>query len=903
MIIESFDVRCYLGDTEVYELDTVFGFFPPEAFEDQAGLPTSDAQRAAFDAPSNVAIDLKQAPAKYCAGTLRVAEPMLLMIDRVTQLELDGGAAGLGLIKGEKDVDPGEWFFKAHFYQDPVQPGSLGIEAMLQLLQVFMIEKGLGEGIANPRFEGIATDLPHVWKYRGQVVPENEVITTTMEIVEVGEDDKGVYALADTSLWVDGKRIYEAQRLGMRIVVGEANDEEVLDPTVDTWLNDHCPTYTRPALPMMSMVDRMMAAARGARGDVAGLHDLTVERWLVVDGPTRVRTEVEGDEVRVLAWRDADNPALSRFEVVARAKIGAPDALPALAELGDTTSLDPYADDRLFHGPAFHYARSLEIGATGSRAVLDAGAGAVPRGAMHQGLLDAATHAVPHDALHRWSDRIADDVVGYPRRLDVRFDGPAPTEGEVICEARFAGFDQDDERFPVIRLQLRVGERVFADMRLVEILMPKGPLGVAEPTARRRFLQDHDAVPGVSLSRVEDERTVLSAVDVARSDWFPGTMRAVYGTDAPRAIAVQEHVARKMAVHPREVVATEAAGVSRCSPLTAFPVEVIDRDPIVVTDAGAPRRDVTPVKDFWRAHFGIGEWPVEELYYGLVERFVDGFHVEDPDALAAVAGRPVLYLGNHQVGIESLIFSIVISALQRVPTLTLAKVEHRESWLGRLIAHCFEYPGVEDPGVITYFDRADPESLPRIAGELASRTAARSLMVHVEGTRAHSASHRVEKMSGIFCDLAINAGVPVVPVRFTGGLPVEPVSEKLEYPVGMGRQAYWIGKPIAPAELEALPYKARIERVMHAINALGPEEDRPTEGDRELAERAAARAERTGVGSGLATVAEVLAGRRGGGEEAERLRRALEGGIGAGLGTDARGAWLEELVRLLSKPT
>src|SRR5690606_33292700 len=108
-----------------------------------------------------------------------------------------------------------------------------------------------------------------------------------------------------------------------------------------------------------------------------------------------------------------------------------------------------------------------------------------------------------------------------------------------------------------------------------------------------------------------------------------------------------------------------------------------------------------------RDFFGLGAWPVEDLYYGLTERFLGDVQVEDPRALEAIAGRPVLFLANHQVGVESLIFSIVASALVRTPTLTLAKIEHRDSWLGRLISHCFAYPGAKDPGVIAHFDRTD----------------------------------------------------------------------------------------------------------------------------------------------------------------------------------------------------
>ncbi len=909
MIITSFHVQCFLGEGEdqpVYDLDTVFGFFPPEAFEDQAGLPTTDEQRALLELPVDSVVDLTERPARFCEGTLRLAEPMLLMIDRLTLMDHEGGAAGLGRCRAEKDVDAGEWFFKAHFYQDPVQPGSLGIEAMLQLLQAFMIDKGLGEGFERPRFEGIATQREHVWKYRGQVVPEAEVVSTTIEITSIEKDERGVLALADASLWVDGKRIYEARDLGMRIVEeGEAErptptDEETLTLDAEPWLTDHRPTHTAPALPMMSMVDRLMDAAREAAPSCTGLHDLRVLRWVVVDPEARLKTEVEGDQVRLYVWREAKTAALSRFELAASATLGAPSSLDPLPELeGAAEPAQPYADDRLFHGPAFHYAKTLTVGTNGSTAVLDAGAGSVPVRSWHPGLLDAATHGIPHDGFHRWSDRIGEDVVGYPHALDVRFDGPPPT-GEVRCEARFAGFDEGDERKPVTRLQLIDGERVYADMRLVELLMPKGPIGMAEPTARRRFLSERAPAP-VSLSTFEGEVTTLDPKDVAISGWFPGTIEHVYGSAEPRAIAMQEHVAHRTGAHPFDVEPRGDRAVDRHTPLTAHPLAVEDGETIEVRTAGDPMLDLSPVQGYWRDHFGVGEWPVEDLYYGLIERFVAAFHVADPRALAALEGRAVLYLGNHQVGIESLIFSIVASALQRVPTLTLAKVEHQQSWLGKLIGECFSYPGIADPGVITYFDRSDPSSLPRIAKQLAAQAAtgegARSLMVHVEGTRAHSARHRLEKMSGIFCDLAVGAGVPIVPVRFSGGLPVEPVTEKLEYPVGMGRQDYWLGAPITPVELEALPYKERIARVVDAIGALGPDpaEESPLPGDPELV---AAVRERTagGASHGLSTLVEVLRRQASLSPQAEQLVAAVDGApVPEGPAAD----WIRRLAAML----
>src|SRR5256885_2363 len=116
---------------------------------------------------------------------------MLLMLDRVTGYDPAGGRAGLGRLTAEKDVDAGEWFFKAHFFQDPVQPGSLGIEAMYQLLQFYLLERGAGAEITEPRFELLRGKEPLVWKYRGQVVPAHGRITTELEITEFGAAAEG----------------------------------------------------------------------------------------------------------------------------------------------------------------------------------------------------------------------------------------------------------------------------------------------------------------------------------------------------------------------------------------------------------------------------------------------------------------------------------------------------------------------------------------------------------------------------------------------------------------------------------------------------------------------------------------------------------------------------------------
>jgi acyl transferase domain-containing protein/3-hydroxymyristoyl/3-hydroxydecanoyl-(acyl carrier protein) dehydratase len=245
MIIESFAVVCRLGEREVYRLRTVFGFFPPEALAAQVGLPVSGQQRELLgrdpgpgtrdpgSVPGATQVPAHSDPVAVAGAPdllLRVPGPvsrvptlptrMLRMLDRIEGWWPQAGAAGLGQMRAAKGIDPGEWFFKAHFFQDPVQPGSLGLEAMLQTLQWYLLQQEGVDAMENPRFESIARDRPHRWKYRGQVLPQHRRVHTTLEVTERGRDGRGIYAIADASLWVDGQRIYEARGLGVRVVSG-----------------------------------------------------------------------------------------------------------------------------------------------------------------------------------------------------------------------------------------------------------------------------------------------------------------------------------------------------------------------------------------------------------------------------------------------------------------------------------------------------------------------------------------------------------------------------------------------------------------------------------------------------------------------------------------------------------
>ncbi|MEM7155126.1 MAG: beta-ketoacyl synthase N-terminal-like domain-containing protein [Myxococcota bacterium] len=891
MIIVGFDVECRVEDALVYEMSTVFGFFPASAFEDQAGLPAAPAHQALLEASGQEPRAIEAAR----EGQARLAAPMLMMLDRVAHFDPTGGAAGLGCARAEKDVDPGEWFFAAHFFQDPVQPGSLGIEAMLQLLQWCMRELGLDADLAQPRFEPLGLGQTLTWKYRGQVVPTNHRICTTLEITERGTDERGAHAIADAWLWVDGKPIYKATGIGMRIVSGDDDYGRTVPLSLEAMpeLSDHRPTWTVPAVPMMSMVDLLASAAR-ADEHVVGLRDVRVKGWLTVpEGfEGRLRIEREGETVTLVEERGTESP---RPVATGRLLVGRPgdrpDPWPALS--GEPRPL-PYEDGSLFHGPAFARLQSLARGDRGASSVLRVDGSTDARG-LAPILLDAATHGIPHDALHQWDARIPADSVAYPAwipQLDVY--GPTPTAGTVRCEARYRG-PMGSSEFPSFAIQLIGDHGVWCQFVLVEACFPKGRLGTAAPVDRRAFLRDRVAVPGLSLSRHEGGTTRLTSTEVDGSNWLPGTVQAIYGTEDVAAIARKEHTAAAHELHPRHL--------PEALPLTRLSLQTQQKgDEITVTGDAQGTFDISLVRDFWTKWFGREGWPVEDLYYGLLERFVRRVVVTDPEAFAQYRGRSVLYLANHQVGIESLLFSIVASALGEVPTVTLAKAEHRETWLGRLIEHCFAYPEIRDPGLITFFDRNDPASLTKMLPQLVGRMRdeGRSMMVHVEGTRSRSCAEPVQALSGAFVDLALALDAPIVPVKFSGGLPRTALEERLEFPLGMGKQDMWFGAPISAPTLAAASYGERRQRVLDAINGLGPshEVEQPLAGDPGFEAAVGAWARQQGVSPAYAALHRVLTERA---EPCEQTRTLLKATDATALAADtsAEGRWLHQLAQWL----
>ena len=213
MIIQDFDMEVIANGERVYAGTTNFGFFTDQALSNQVGIRSSEfsGYRLPDHMPFTTHTFKADAPlTPFDKNTSRdsgMPAKALLMFDQIDLLSFDAGLYNNGYVKAVKTVDPDEWFFHAHFYQDPVCPGSLGVESFLQMLRFFMIEKYQ----INPTdySAGMPMDHTHEWIYRGQIIPENKQVEIHAHIRQCNQSENSFAVTADGALVVDGICIYE----------------------------------------------------------------------------------------------------------------------------------------------------------------------------------------------------------------------------------------------------------------------------------------------------------------------------------------------------------------------------------------------------------------------------------------------------------------------------------------------------------------------------------------------------------------------------------------------------------------------------------------------------------------------------------------------------------------------
>jgi len=820
MTLVSFDVACTVGDEAIYDLTTTFGFFPKAALEGQAGLTATDEQRAWMSLPGTV--DLL-ATLDAAARELLPA-PMLRMCERVTHRNVaDDGSAQL---RGEKTVRADEWFFKAHFFQDPVQPGSLGIEALVQLLQAHLLLSGAKAAIPDGAFADLSATTPGTWQFRGQVLPHAKQVTLTLDAEPIQRTPSGWRARAAGSVWVDGLRIYGVQGLSVSWE-GTPTDGNSLrfDAATEPWWNDHRPTYTVPVVPAMALASRALSLVADAQ-KVIGVEGMTFRRWLSLESARTLSVERAGQSFTLVDTERGDIVCDGTL-MVGTAYRSAP---APVAPLGaDAVPLDNlYDNGALFHGPAYQRLRGGRRSAQGADVTIAFETALDTRERVSHFVLDAALHAVPHDAMQEWFPDVAPGQIAYPAMIErVELFADAPSGGECEVRVRPAGLREGSARYPRIHAQLLLNGSVWAELTLVEVCLPATRLGSLSGTARRAFLRDGEFVAGARLSDEASGVSTLNPRIVTQADWLAGTVDTVYGLPASSpdriaTIAATEHAAQRIAVHPRAIAIGQNGSVSTPAlPLLDYQV-AIERSgrSVTVRDVAPPAVDVARILKWWNDTDWQSASPdIRALFMAATAQFVSGVRLLDPASRETIATQPILLLANHQVAIESALAGIALAPMLGRPLLTVAKAEHRSTWVGRL---ALQLNDARRGDAIIFVDRTRQEEMLghlQTMGRVA-HSGARALLVHAEGTRSLAGSQPVTTVSAVWSDLAVQAGLTIVPLRFARGLPSAGVDVRKDFPVGYGAQELILGRPISGASLAALRLDQRRTRVLDGFAEL-----------------------------------------------------------------------------------
>jgi 3-hydroxymyristoyl/3-hydroxydecanoyl-(acyl carrier protein) dehydratase len=225
-IIQKFDFQLSVAGEPIFVGNSVFGFFPPEAMANQIGRDGGQETVPLFEQTgrgSSASKSIVIANSTYYLPKIgrpyyHLPEGKLSLLREVF-IDPEGGRNQKGYIYANKPIDPLDWFYTCHFFEDPVMPGSLGVEAILEAMQVFALQQDLGRELQNPRFD-LVPDQTMDWKYRGQILQKTKMMKLEVHLTRIERFASEVRVMGEASLWADRIRIYELKNVGIRLVEG-----------------------------------------------------------------------------------------------------------------------------------------------------------------------------------------------------------------------------------------------------------------------------------------------------------------------------------------------------------------------------------------------------------------------------------------------------------------------------------------------------------------------------------------------------------------------------------------------------------------------------------------------------------------------------------------------------------
>jgi len=223
IIIQFFSFYLQAGGIPFFQGQATFGYFPAATMASQIGLDggkvvppwLDEAERAASANPMGAGDSVQRI---HILNLPVSTQPPLDHLDALIGIP-NGGCFQQGYIYSRKQIRPHDWYFRCHFYEDPVMPGSLGVEAILRALREYALKVYFTEGSAAP--EWVHTqNTPLTWRYRGQIRPDQQLMELEFHVSQVVPEDSTITISGDASLWIDGVRIYEVSSVSMAFPKG-----------------------------------------------------------------------------------------------------------------------------------------------------------------------------------------------------------------------------------------------------------------------------------------------------------------------------------------------------------------------------------------------------------------------------------------------------------------------------------------------------------------------------------------------------------------------------------------------------------------------------------------------------------------------------------------------------------
>ena len=138
------------------------------------------------------------------------------MIDRVTNIDYNGGIYGRGLICGEKQITPDMWPFKAHFKNDPVFPAIITSDGVTQLGMFLFAHAGILDQFDNAYFTMIKGNCCDS-KFRGQVRHGYSKLRYEVNVREVVQTEDHIRVYFDAAIFNDGIQIMQIDSYTLKI--------------------------------------------------------------------------------------------------------------------------------------------------------------------------------------------------------------------------------------------------------------------------------------------------------------------------------------------------------------------------------------------------------------------------------------------------------------------------------------------------------------------------------------------------------------------------------------------------------------------------------------------------------------------------------------------------------------